>query len=103
MSWIVVSQMFGFIFGWTGAATVNDVNITWFIALTCPALPLYALIKAVVGCFVGRAKASEYESEFGNFGLGSFTTLAMAAPMIGAFVAVGQMLAAHGSCSAVVN
>ena len=101
MSWIVVSQMFGFFYGWMGAVTFTQLNSKWFIALTCPAVPLYWLILKAIGCCVGWSSKASWFGLRSMFGLRSFTTLVMAAPMIGAFVVVGQMLAAHGSCSAV--
>jgi hypothetical protein len=96
MSWIVVTQMFGLIYGWlvAGLSSSNDDGL--FMVLTCPVFGHFG------GDCVGPVKAGDYETD--KVGSQVFTTLtALPPPMIGTFVVVGQMLAAHGSCSAVVR
>jgi hypothetical protein len=85
MSWLVMSQVFGFGFGWFGA----DLNLEW---------RLYGWFsKLLVWAYVPMPwswKRFQYALL-----VQAIPNLIIAAPVIGGFVVVGQMLAVHGNCS----
>jgi hypothetical protein len=112
MSWLVMSQVFGFGFGWLG----GNLKFGWVI---------WTLFRPLDHCVPWSKRepisldvlsSSFMERTMANLILGApvkrglnvlplalrmqaIPSLIVAVPMIGGFVVVGQMLAAHGTCS----
>jgi len=101
MVWLVTGQLFGFFLGFIGLLDLQaelwiDVVISWYLP---PVLSTWCVFDPMES----RARKELY-LHFSSRRVHQVSiNLIIAIPRLGEFVVVGQMLAAHGSCSAAVS